>query len=53
MTELAQPFGMSLPAISKHLKVLERAELVARVPEAGHGSLASWRRNPCAMWPIG
>ena len=30
VTELAAPFDMSLPAISKHLKVLERAGLVAR-----------------------
>jgi DNA-binding transcriptional ArsR family regulator len=30
VTELAQPFDMSLPAVSKHLKVLERANLVAR-----------------------
>ena len=30
VTELAEPFEMSLPAISKHLKVLERAGLIAR-----------------------
>jgi DNA-binding transcriptional ArsR family regulator len=30
VTELAQPFAMSLPAVSKHLKVLERAGLIAR-----------------------
>lgn len=30
VTELAEPFDMSLPAISKHLKVLERAELIER-----------------------
>jgi DNA-binding transcriptional ArsR family regulator len=30
VTELAEPFAMSLPAISKHLKVLERAGLIAR-----------------------
>lgn len=30
VTELAQPFDMSLPAVSKHLKVLERAGLVQR-----------------------
>lgn len=30
VTELAKPFGMSLPAVSKHLKVLERARLVQR-----------------------
>jgi DNA-binding transcriptional ArsR family regulator len=39
--ELAAPFKMSLPAISKHLKVLERAGLVARTREA------QWR--PCKL----
>jgi len=34
VTELAQPFAMSQPAISKHLKVLERAGLVSRGREA-------------------
>lgn len=34
MTELARPFSMSQPAISKHLKVLERAGLVSRGKEA-------------------
>jgi DNA-binding transcriptional ArsR family regulator len=33
VTELAEPFDMSLPAISKHLKVLERAGLIARSRE--------------------
>ena len=41
VTELAAPFDMSLPAISKHLKVLERAELVTR------GRDAQWR--PCRL----
>lgn len=41
VTELAKPFEMSLPAISKHLKVLERAGLVARSREA------QWR--PCRL----
>jgi len=39
--ELAEPFDMSLPAISKHLKVLERAGLVTR------GREAQWR--PCRL----
>ena len=39
--ELAQPFDMTLPAISKHLKVLERAGLIAR------GREAQWR--PCRL----
>jgi len=30
VTELAEPFGMSLPAVSRHIKVLERARLVSR-----------------------
>src|SRR5271163_5132783 len=34
VTELAEPFAMSLPAISKHLKVLERAGLIAKSREA-------------------
>src|SRR4029453_16077442 len=37
VTELAQPFAMSLPAVSKHLKVLENAGLIAR------GREAQWR----------
>ena len=37
VTELAEPFEMSLPAVSKHLKVLERAGLVAR------GRQQQWR----------
>jgi DNA-binding transcriptional ArsR family regulator len=34
VTELAKPFDMSAPAVSKHLKVLERAGLIARSREA-------------------
>ena len=34
VTELATPFEMSMPAVSKHLKVLERAGLIARSREA-------------------
>ncbi|MBV9387595.1 MAG: winged helix-turn-helix transcriptional regulator [Chroococcidiopsidaceae cyanobacterium CP_BM_ER_R8_30] len=41
VTELAKPFNMSLPAISKHLKVLERAGLITR------GREAQWR--PCRL----
>jgi DNA-binding transcriptional ArsR family regulator len=41
VTELASPFSMSMPAISKHLKVLERAGLIAR------GREAQWR--PCRL----
>lgn len=41
VTKLAAPFEMSLPAISKHLKVLERAGLV------GRGREAQWR--PCRL----
>jgi DNA-binding transcriptional ArsR family regulator len=43
VTELAAPFEMSLPAISKHLKVLERAHLITRSREA------QWR--PCQLNP--
>ena len=41
VTELAAPFSMSLPAVSKHLKVLERAGLISR------GRNAQWR--PCRL----
>jgi DNA-binding transcriptional ArsR family regulator len=41
VNELAEPFDMSLPAVSKHLKVLERAGLIARSREA------QWR--PCTL----
>jgi DNA-binding transcriptional ArsR family regulator len=45
VTELAEPFDITLPAISKHLKVLERAGLIAR------GREAQWR--PCRIAPDG
>jgi DNA-binding transcriptional ArsR family regulator len=41
VTELAEPFEMSLPAVSKHLKVLEQAGLISR------GREAQWR--PCRL----
>jgi DNA-binding transcriptional ArsR family regulator len=41
VNELAEPFTMSLPAVSKHLRVLERAGLIAR------GREAQWR--PCRL----
>lgn len=41
VTELARPFAMSQPAISKHLKVLERAGLVSRGRDA--------QRRPCRL----
>ncbi len=41
VSELAEPFSVSLPAISKHLKVLERAGLIER------GREAQWR--PCEL----
>lgn len=43
VTELAEPFAMSLPAISKHLKVLEHAGLITRTRDA------QWR--PCRLAP--
>jgi DNA-binding transcriptional ArsR family regulator len=43
VSELAEPFDMSGPAISKHLKVLERAGLISR------GRDAQWR--PCKLEP--
>ena len=41
VTELAQPFQMTMPAVTKHLKVLERAGLITR------GREAQWR--PCKL----
>lgn len=41
VTDLAQPFEMSMPAITKHLKVLEKAGLISR------GREAQWR--PCKL----
>jgi DNA-binding transcriptional ArsR family regulator len=46
VTELAAPFAMSLPAVSKHLKVLERAGLVAR------GRRAQWRPAQLQAEPL-
>lgn len=46
VTELAKPFDMSLPAVSKHLKVLERAGLIAR------GREAQWRPCTIAATPL-
>lgn len=46
VTELAKPFEMSLPAISKHLKVLENAKLIIRTREA------QWRRCKLAPEPL-
>jgi DNA-binding transcriptional ArsR family regulator len=43
VAQLAEPFDMSGPAISKHLRVLERAGLIAR------GRAAQWR--PCSLQP--
>ena len=43
VTELAAPFDLSLPAISKHLKVLQRARLIEQ------GRQAQWR--PCRLNP--
>ena len=43
VTELAKPFEMSLPAISKHLKVLERAGLISRGRDG--------QRRPCRLEP--
>ncbi|WP_439498482.1 ArsR/SmtB family transcription factor [Bosea sp. (in: a-proteobacteria)] len=43
VTELTQPFAMSQPAISKHLKMLERAGLISRGRDA--------QRRPCRLEP--
>jgi len=46
VTELAEPFAMSLPAVSKHLKVLERAGLITR------GREAQWRPSRLKVDPF-
>ena len=46
VTELAAPFAMSMPAISKHLRVLERAGLIAR------GRDAQWRPRRLQAQPL-
>ena len=46
VTEIAKPFDMSLPAVSKHLKVLERAGLVTR------GKEAQWRPAAIDAGPL-
>jgi DNA-binding transcriptional ArsR family regulator len=43
VTELAQPFDMTMPAVTKHLKVLERAGLITRSREA--------QTRPCRLAP--
>jgi DNA-binding transcriptional ArsR family regulator len=43
VNELAAPFAMSQPAVSKHLRVLERAGLIARGRDA--------QRRPCRLQP--
>src|SRR5919202_4266496 len=60
VTELAQPFAMSLPAVSKHLKVLERAGLItrgreaqwrpARLEAAPLKEVAEWAENYRRFW---
>ena len=46
VNELAEPFAISLPAVSRHLKVLERAKLITREREA------QWRRCRLAPQPL-
>jgi DNA-binding transcriptional ArsR family regulator len=46
VTELAEPFDMSMPAVSKHLRVLERAGLIARRHDA------QWRRCRIEAGPL-
>ena len=46
VTELAEPFDMSMPAVSKHLRVLERAGLIARRREA------QWRQCRIEAGPL-
>jgi DNA-binding transcriptional ArsR family regulator len=60
VTELAEPFSVSLPAISRHLKVLERAGLITRGRAAQYrpcrlepqplGEAAGWLENYRLLW---
>ena len=60
VTELAEPFSVSLPAISRHLKVLERAGLIVRGRSAQYrpcrlhpqplGDAAGWLENYRLLW---
>jgi DNA-binding transcriptional ArsR family regulator len=52
VTELAQPFAMSLPSVSKHLKVLERASLISRAVDGRihHCSLAPGPLKDARQW---
>jgi DNA-binding transcriptional ArsR family regulator len=60
VSELAQPFAMSQPAISKHLKVLEEAGLILRSVDAqkrpcrlapnGLADVAQWMHEHRALW---
>jgi DNA-binding transcriptional ArsR family regulator len=52
VTELAEPFAISLPAISRHLKVLERASLITRSQEGRwrHARLSPASLAPAARW---
>jgi DNA-binding transcriptional ArsR family regulator len=60
VTELAEPFAVSLPSISRHLKVLERAGLIARGRSAQYrpcrlvpqplGEAAGWLENYRLLW---
>lgn len=60
VNELAQPFAISLPAISKHLKVLQSAGLITqgrnaqsrpcRLAEGGLNDVAQWMQNYHEMW---
>ncbi len=60
VNELAQPFAMSLPAVSKHLKVLQAAGLIiqgrnaqsrpCKLAEGGLNDVAYWMQNYHQMW---
>jgi DNA-binding transcriptional ArsR family regulator len=52
VTELAQPFAMSLPAVSRHIRVLERAGLVARAVDGRvhHCSLSAAPLKDIEKW---
>ena len=50
VNELAEPFALSLPAVSKHLKVLQRAGLVSQSRKAPLHEVANWMEDYRQFW---
>ncbi len=50
VNEIAEPFAMTLPAVSKHIKVLERAGLVVRGQRAQYRPVSTWAEQYRPVW---